>query len=220
MAKSVQSRSRHYREHSWIRSDSPTNALLLEVHFSGPNQGGNPLGKIRTWLLPKYTHSTPELLPAFGEEKFFLHNNLLCSAPTQLQQPLVKHLKPRSIYSAWKCRGLWFQVLPVIYNTRIMIVIPSSLCIILFISSTPCHFLISGRNTNSHPMCTDYLISTSAHGNISISALIHQHTPRTLLESFLSLLLNWVSFLFAFPHQFLFLCGTKGVYLIISTCFF
>lgn len=52
-----------------------------------------------------------------------------------------------------------FQVLPVIHNRKIMTVIPSSICIILFISSTPCHFL--GRNTNHHLLYIDYLISTS-----------------------------------------------------------
>lgn len=100
--------------------------------------------------------------------------------------------------------------LPAIHNRRITTVIPSSICIILFISFTPCHFLISGRNANHRPLYTDYLISTSAHGNISISALIHQHPPKILVWSFLIPLLDCVSFLFAFSHQLPFLWSTKS----------
>lgn len=210
MAKPVQSRSRHYRECSWMGSGSPYNVLLLEVHFSGPHQDRIPLGRIHTWLLPDLNTAPLSRPSCLGEKNFFLSGaNLLHSAPTWLQQPLPRCLKPRSIYSTCKCWGLWIQVLPVIHNRRIMTEIPSSICIILFISSTPCHFLISGRNTNRRPLHTDYLISTSAHGNISVSALIHQHPPTTSLQSFLSSLLNWVSFLFAYPHQLSLLWGTK-----------
>jgi len=51
-------------------SDCPSDALLLEIHFSGPNQGRIPLGRTHAWLLPKSAHSTYELPPTFGGERF------------------------------------------------------------------------------------------------------------------------------------------------------
>lgn len=76
--------------------------------------------------------------------------------------------------------------------------IPSSTSVILFVSSTPCRFSISGRNANHQPLYTDYLIPTSALA-VSLPVLIHQYLPKPLLCSFLSPLLDCVSLLFAFP---------------------
>lgn len=121
---------------------------------------------------------------------------LLCSCMAAVATSQA--LKPSNMCSTCSRWGNWVQVLPVLHKSRAMTPIPSSTSITLFVSSTPCHFSISGRNTNHQPLYTDYLIPTSALA-ASLFVLIHQYLPKPLLCSFLSHLLNCVSLLFAFP---------------------
>ena len=92
MAKSVQSRSRHYGKHSWIGSGSPSDILLLEVHFSGPNQGRIPLDRTHAWLLPKSAHSTSESPPRFGEKDFFSSMNQPAPFCTHMATVATSHV--------------------------------------------------------------------------------------------------------------------------------
>lgn len=74
-----QSRSRHYKEHSWIGSGSPPLVFFtFKVCFWGhkpPRQGRHP------WII----------LPLGGKGFFLPWASLLCSAAAWLRWPLVKH---------------------------------------------------------------------------------------------------------------------------------